>query len=117
MNHYQKLFACILAFRQDNGPLLLAPDGFQIYLIATGNRQGHPTGGIGEHHLMWATDSPAALDHFEQALKDLDSYTYTHTGGDVTFVEGRDPDGIRVVIAHPSTQQQPRSVLDGRLYT
>ncbi|WP_264197059.1 hypothetical protein [Arthrobacter sp. SO3] len=43
--------------------------------MATGSRQGHPTGGIAEHHLMWATDSAAAPDHFEQVLKDLGCYT------------------------------------------
>ena len=114
---YQEVFACTVSVRQGNGALLLAPGGFQIYLVAIGNRKGHPTGGIGEHHLLWSTDSAAALNHFEQLLKDRGCYTYTHTGGQVTFVEGRDPDGIRVVIAHPSPQQQPRSVLDGRLYT
>ncbi|MFQ4149993.1 beta-phosphoglucomutase family hydrolase [Arthrobacter sp. LAPM80] len=113
---YREVFACTVALRHGNGALLLAPGGFQIYLVAIGNRKGHPTGGIGEHHLMWATDSAQALNHFEQLLKDRGCYTYTHTGGEVTFVEGRDPDGIRVVIAHPSPQQQPRSVLDGRLY-
>ena len=116
VSFYQKLFNCTVAVRQGNGALLLTPDGFQIYLVAKGSNQGHPTGGIGEHHLMWSTDSPAALAHFEQVLKDLGGYTYTHTDGEVVFVEGRDPDGIRVVIAHPSPEQQPRSVLDGRLY-
>ena len=116
VSFYQKLFNCTVAVRQGNGALLLTPDGFQIYLVAKGSHQGHPTGGIGEHHLMWSTDSPAALAHFEQVLKDLGGYTYTHTDGEVVFVEGRDPDGIRVVIAHPSPAQQPRSVLDGRLY-
>lgn len=116
VNFYKEVFACTVALRQGDGALLLAPGSFQIYLVASGSHQGHPTGGIGGHHLMWATDSVSMLDHFEQVLKDLDCYTYTHTGGEVTFVEGRDPDGIRVVIAHPSPQQQPRSVLDGRLY-
>lgn len=65
---------------------------------------------------MWATNSTAALAHFEQVLKDLGGCTYTHTGGEGPVVEGPDLDGIRVVIAQPSPQQQPRSVLEGRLY-
>ena len=116
VSFYQRLFNCTVPVRQGNGALLLTPDGFQLYLVAKGSHQEHPTGGIGEHHLMWSTDSPAALAHFERVLKDLGGYTYTHTDGEVVFVEGRDPDGIRVVIAHPSPEQQPRSVLDGRLY-
>ncbi|MFB9165772.1 beta-phosphoglucomutase family hydrolase [Arthrobacter psychrochitiniphilus] len=116
LSFYQDVFGCTLALRHGNGALILSPDGFEIYLVAKGSRKGHPTGGIGEQHLMWATDSAQALTHFEQVLKDRGAYTYTHTSAGVTFVEGHDPDGTRVVIAHPSPQQQPRSVFDSRLY-
>ncbi len=113
---YSEVFDCEAALREGDGALLLAPDGFQIYLIAKGGREPHPLDGIGDQHLMWATDSAEALKHFEDLLKTLGRYTYTHTAGDVTFVEGRDPDDIRVVIAYPSPEQRPRSVLDARLY-
>ena len=39
VNHYQKLFACILAFRQDNGPLLLAPDGMRVVIARPSPQQ------------------------------------------------------------------------------
>jgi len=113
---YSEVFGCETALREYGEALLLAPGGFQIYLIAKGDRAPHPVGGLGDQHLMWATDDAEGLTQFEDVLKKLDSYTDTHTGGEVTFVEGRDPDGIRVVIAHPSPGQRPRSVLDGRLY-
>jgi catechol 2,3-dioxygenase-like lactoylglutathione lyase family enzyme len=117
VDFYGALFGCKVALREAVGALLLAPGGFQIYLIAKGPREPHPTGGIGDQHLMWATDSVEALDHFEQQLKDLGCYAYTHSAGEVSFVEGRDPDGLRVTIAHPSPLQRPRSVLDARLYS
>lgn len=113
---YSDVFGCETALNEVDGALLLAPGGFQIYLIAKGHHTSHPSGGIGDQHLMWATDTAEALTHFEDALKSLGRYVDTHTGGEVTFVEGRDPDGIRVVIAHPNPQQRPRSVLDSRLY-
>lgn len=37
--------------------------------------------------------------------------------GGVRFVDGHDLDGIRVVIAHPSPEQQPRSMLDPHFYS
>ncbi|MET3922416.1 hypothetical protein ABIB26_003376 [Arthrobacter sp. UYEF20] len=117
MDFYGAVFDCKVALREEGRALLLAPDGFQVYLIAKGSREPHPTGGIGDRYLMWATDSVEALDHFAQLLKDLGRYTYTHSAGEVTFVEGGDPDGLRVVIAHPSPLQRPRSVLDARLYS
>ncbi|MEO7015641.1 MAG: VOC family protein [Leifsonia sp.] len=113
---YSGVFGCKTALKENDGALLLTPGGFQIYLIAKGAHESHPSGGIGHQHLMWATDTAEGLTHFEDTLKALGCYTDTHTGGEVTFVEGRDPDWIRVVIAHPNPQQRLRSVLDSRLY-
>lgn len=116
VDFYSTMFGCKTSLREDNAALLLAPDGFQLYLLAKGDEAPHPTGGIGTHHLMWATDDPDSLTDIAEKLKSLGNYTDTHTSGGVTFVEGRDPDGIRIVVAHPSPEQRPRSVLDWRLY-
>lgn len=78
---YSEVFGCETALREYDGALLLAPDGFQIYLIAKGDRAPRHTGGIGDQHLMWATDDAEGLTQFEDVLKKLDSYTDTHTGG------------------------------------
>jgi len=114
---YRDVFACEVAIRERDAALLLAPGGFQMYLIAKGSRAQHPSGGVGHEFLMWATDSVEGLEHFEQVLRDCGRYSDTHTIGGVRFVEGHDPDGIRVVIAHPSPEQRPRSMLDPRFYS
>ncbi len=116
LEFYRDVFACEVAIRERDAALLLTPGGFQMYLMARGDRQEHPSGGIGHEFLMWAVDSPEALEHFAAALRDCGHYVDTHTSDGVQFVEGHDPDGIRVVIAHPSPQQRPRSVLDPRFY-
>ena len=41
--------------------LLIAPGGFQIYLIARGTRAEHPSSGIGHQYLIRAVDSEAEL--------------------------------------------------------
>lgn len=117
VNFYRDVFGCEVAIRESGAALLLAPGGFQLYMIAKGSRTERPTGGIGAHHLMWTTDTAEGLEHFTQVLKDGGYYADTHKADDVTFVEGHDPDGIRIVIAHPSPQQRPRSVLDARFYS
>lgn len=117
LDFYRAVFACEVAIREQDAALMLAPGGFQIYLIAKGGLEQRPAGGVGHEFLMWATDSAEGLEHFEQALRDCGRYSDTHTTGGVRFVEGRDPDGIRVVIAHPSPEQRPRSMLDARLYS
>lgn len=116
MSFYTEVFGCETAFSGEDGALLLSADGFQIYLIVKGDRETGISDSIGAHNLMWATESADGLKHFEDTLKKRGNYTYTHTGGEVTFVEGTDPDGGRVVIAYPSPKQRPRSVLDGRLF-
>ena len=90
--------------------------GFQIYLLARGDRESRSEGAVGDHHLTWAVDSPEALQRFEELLKTYGRYTDTHSAGGVRVVEGRDPDGIRVVIACPSPAEHPRSLLDRRIY-
>ena len=113
---YRDVFGCELAIRERGAALLLAPGGFQMYLMARGGRPEHPSGGIGHEFLMWAVDSPEALHQLAQVLRDCGHYVDTHSSGGVQFVEGHDPDGIRVVIAYPSPEQRPRSVLDPRFY-
>lgn len=117
VSFYCDVFTCTVSIRQQHSALLLVPGGFQLYLIAKGPRVEHPTGGIGHEFLTWATDSAEGLEHFEQALKDRGYYSDSHTSGGVRFVEGHDPDGIRVVIAYPSPEQLPRSILDSRFYS
>ncbi|WP_176980809.1 hypothetical protein [Paramicrobacterium humi] len=57
------------------------------------------------------------MGRFTKELSSRNCYIDTHTSGDVTFVEGRDPDDIRIVIAYPSPSERPRSILDSRFYS
>jgi catechol 2,3-dioxygenase-like lactoylglutathione lyase family enzyme len=113
---YRDLFGCEVTLRSAEAALLLTTEGFQLYIIERGRHaQRHPSG-LGFHLLMWATDNQKDLENLKQALQETGNYVDTHTAGDVTFVEGRDPDGLRVVIAHPDPAQQPRSVFDSHLF-
>jgi catechol 2,3-dioxygenase-like lactoylglutathione lyase family enzyme len=117
VNFYRDLFGCVETLRSGEAALLLAPGGFQLYLIERGKRAEHHSGGLGHHLLMWATDTAQGLKYFEQTMKEMGRYTETHTSGGVTFAEGRDPDGFRVIVAHPDPSERPRSVFDSHLYT
>lgn len=116
IDFYRDVFTCEVAVHEPEAALLLAPGGFQIYLRAMGGSTQHSSGGIGVQNLMWATDTRADLQRFEQILQDRGCHIDTHTRKGVSFVEGRDPDGIKIVIAHPSPEQLPRESLDPRLY-
>ena len=87
--------------------LLLAPGGFQIYLIGHSARTPHPSGGIGPQYLIWAVNSADDLQELEQALRGYGRFIDTYTSGGVTFLAGRDPDGIRILMAHPARTSSP----------
>jgi hypothetical protein len=95
---------------------MLAPGGFQIYLMAHGSMATHHSSGIGPQHLIWAVDSADDLTDVEQALRTRGHCTYAQTSGGVSFIASTDPDGIRVVVAHPAPAILPRSVISGRLF-
>lgn len=116
VDFYRDVFACQIAIHDPGAALLTTPGGFQIYLIERGRRAQHPSGHIGVQYLMWATDHEEGLQQFERALKERGVHTSTHASGGVRFLEARDPDGIRIVIAQPGPQQLPRSVLAAPLY-
>ena len=59
----------------------------------------------------------AELERFRAALEAEGSYVGSFTEDDVTFVEGRDPDGLRVVVAYPGPRAHPRSVVGSRFYS
>jgi len=114
---YCDVFACSVSLEHDGGALLHAPGGFQIYLIARGSRAQHASGGTGLQYLIWSTDTADDLEHLEHLLRARGAHTDIHRSGGATFLETRDPDGIRVVTAHPSPLELPRVFLDPRLYS
>jgi catechol 2,3-dioxygenase-like lactoylglutathione lyase family enzyme len=114
---YRDVFGCEVTINKAGAVLLRAPGGFQIYLRSVGKRAAHPSGNIGVQYLMWTTDSTETLEQFEKTLRDRGCYTYTHTDGGVTFVEGHDPDGIPAVVAQPSPEHLPRRMLSPRVYS
>jgi hypothetical protein len=120
MEFYRDIFSCEASLETPGAALLLAPGGFQIYLIAKGRGAPHHPGGIGVQYLMWAVETAAALADLEQAIKDRGGSTcrtHTYASGGVSFLESRDPDGIRILVAYPSPERLPRSLVESRLHS
>lgn len=115
VNFYCDVFSCLVALHEQDTALLLTSGGFQIYLRSKGPSRRPRVGATGVQYLMWATDSQAELLRISQRLFAYDVATFTYTENGVTFVEGCDPDGGRVIVAHPSPSQLPREVIASRL--
>lgn len=116
VEYYREVFACTASIQNHFSALLIAPAGFQIYLIAKGPLASHPSGGIGIQALIWTVRSAAELDELEQVMRDRGHYTSSRTTRGVRFVTSSDPDGIRILVAHPSPEELPRSVVDNVLH-
>jgi catechol 2,3-dioxygenase-like lactoylglutathione lyase family enzyme len=113
---YRDIFGCEASIHDSDAALLLAPGGFQIYLIGRPARTPHISGGIGPQYLIWAVNSADDLQVLDEALRRYGRRTDAYASGGVTFVAGRDPDGIRILLAHPGPDQRPRSVIGPLLY-
>ena len=114
---YREVFSCERPLEARGAALLRDRAGFQVYLIERGSRSPHPSGGIGLQYLIWTVDSMSDLKECLVRLGARGRRTDSFTSGGVSFVAGRDPDGIRILIAHPSPEELPRSVVDTHLYT
>lgn len=115
INFYCDVFSCQVALQEQDTALLLTTGGFQIYLRSEAPPRRRRIGATGVQYLMWATDNRAELLRISQRLFAYDVATFTYTENGVTFVEGCDPDGGRVIVAHPSPSQLPREVIGSRL--
>jgi hypothetical protein len=54
---YRDIFSCEVTVTSAGAALLIAPGGFQIYVIGKGTRTPHPVGGVGVQYLMWAVET------------------------------------------------------------
>jgi catechol 2,3-dioxygenase-like lactoylglutathione lyase family enzyme len=113
---YREVFLCEVTVHAHDAVLLLTPGGFQLYLIARGSGSWHPSGGIGLQCLIWTVDNTEELAAVESAIERRAGATRRFTSAGVTFVGGRDPDGTRVLVAHPCPRELPRSIVDTHLY-
>ena len=73
-------------------------------------------GGVGVHYVAWIADDPEALTRVKQALERRDALAGASSDGDVELVEGRDPDGIPVIVACPRMPGPGLTELPDRIY-
>lgn len=114
---YQELLLMHVAVRTSSAALLVGTDDTQLYLRVMGSGGEHPLGAIGVQYVIWTADSPEDLQRCERLLKERDAHIASReTGDNVTVVEGRDPDGLPLVIAYPGPHGAARQEIMARIY-
>ena len=115
LRFYCDVFSCRVLIHAADTALLLAPNGFQLYLQARDWLHRRRASAVGVQYLMWAADSQSDLARIRQRLHTYDTAVFTHTENGITFLEGCDPDGARVIVAHPGPRRLPRTIIAERL--
>ena len=115
LKFYCDVFSCRVLIHESDMALLLTLNGFQLYLHGERRYRRRGAATIGVQYLMWVTDSRADLDRIMQRLRGHDVAAFSYVEGGVTFADGCDPDGERVIVAYPSPRQLPREVIAKRL--
>ncbi|MDI9960809.1 VOC family protein [Rhodococcus sp. IEGM 1237] len=116
MSYYCDVFTCRVALREREAALLLTPDDFQIYMYVQKDASRPNISNIGVRYVMWSADTEEELARIGARLRAYDASTFTQVVGGVTFVDGCDPDGIRVIVAYPSPEQLPRELIAPRFH-
>ncbi|HUA41326.1 MAG TPA: VOC family protein [Streptosporangiaceae bacterium] len=116
VSFYRELLGLQETDRSPTAALLVNDDGSQLVLRATGQNAPHALGAIGPQYLTWTTSSKDDLDQLAGTLRAHSAYRETRTDGEVSVVEGRDPDDLVVLLiyAGPGTNPMPR--LPARIY-
>ncbi|MFE2995254.1 VOC family protein [Nocardia sp. NPDC059246] len=113
-NFYCYVFECHIAIHEPEAALLLTPGGFQIYLRTRQAGRARGINDVGVEEIIWSVDNEEELQRIEQRLRTRYPSTYSNTLNGVSFVDGVDPDGTRVLVTYPTPEQFPCEVIDRR---
>lgn len=116
VNFYADVLVLEVADRSATAALLGNAGGANLILRAMGRQAPHPLGSVGVQYVVWAAAGEEDLARAESALTAHGAHRETRSHGGVTLVEGRDPDGIAVMICHPGPDQRPLRKLPARIY-
>ena len=110
---YQPLLGYTLTASDAGTALLTGPDGSQLYLRQASGNGSTPRNerDVGFEYVAWTSESPRDLDRCSRALTDNGAYIRRDTSEGIDVLEGRDPDGLPVLITYPGPEQtQPHLI-------
>jgi catechol-2,3-dioxygenase len=113
---YRDLLGLQITDRSPTAALLVNDDGSQLVLRAFGQNATHSLGSIGPQYLTWTTATKDDLDRLAGMLRQHSAYRETRTDGEITVVEGRDPDDLTVMLVYSGPEMGPMPRLPARIY-
>jgi catechol 2,3-dioxygenase-like lactoylglutathione lyase family enzyme len=114
---YRELLGMEVKARVESAALLVSVDGFQLYLRDKGERASHALGSVGVQYVIWAAPDEESLRRCERFLKAGSAHVATQDVAGFTLVEGRDPNGLPVMITYPGPDLVERHQIMARIYS
>jgi CBS domain-containing protein len=115
LSFYQPLLRYTIAASDADVALLAGPDGSQLYLHQVSDDATHRSNGLGVQWVAWTAGGDEDLDRCTEMLKARGAYVGRHVMESINIVEGRDPDGLPVLITYPGPDLAPRHLIDARI--
>jgi catechol 2,3-dioxygenase-like lactoylglutathione lyase family enzyme len=116
VDFYQQLLLLEPTIQNNTAALLVGPGGYQLYLTCVGSKATHSVGGLGYQYVIWTADSDKELLRCERFLRAQSDHASLSTHEGFRMVEGRDPDGVPVLVTYPGPDKQPRTEIISRIY-
>lgn len=116
VSFYLEVLELRLADRSPTAALLISPAGAQLILRSMGSNAAHALGSVGVQYVVWTAGGRDDLSRCERVLRQRSAHYETRSSAEATAVEGRDPDGIAVLITYPGPDEAPLHKLPVRIY-
>ena len=115
LRFYQPLLQYPVTVSDADAALLTGSNGSQLYLRLVGDRS-KPKDGLGVQWVGWTAGDAQDLDRCTDVLKEQGAFVGREEIGEgITLLEGRDPDGLPVIIVYPGAEHAPRHVIHERI--
>jgi CBS domain-containing protein len=108
---YQPLLRYTPTVSDADTAVLTGPDGSQLYLYSGSDDPVRRNTGVGLQYVAWTAGGPHDLDRCSKVLTERGAYTSRDTVEGIDVLEGRDPDGLPVLITYPGPGQTPRRLI------
>ena len=108
---YQPLLRYTPTVSDIDSAVLTGPDGSQIYLHSVSDGSMRRNEDVGLQYVAWTAGGPHDLDRCTKVLTEHGAYTSRDTFEGIDVLEGRDPDGLPVLITYPGPGETPRRLI------
>jgi catechol 2,3-dioxygenase-like lactoylglutathione lyase family enzyme len=112
---YRELLDLEVEASSGEAVLLVASSGDRLALRGL-SKAPHVSGGVGVRSLVWTAESAADLDRCEQVLRRHDAFVSRSAEDGWDVLDGRDPDGVKVILVFPFGEDSWRGSMPSRVY-